>query len=598
MGFQLSVPLRWNENPKGELEWGHFFHRHHFFRPLVRAFGQSQDPRYVAALDGMITSWIKANPVPIGSHGGAGPGWETLSTAWRLREWLWVAGTIWETAAFRSSSRTRIVRSLWEHATSLLDHTGHPNNWIIVESAALTIAGICLPQFETARQWREVGFQRLLAEVERQFLSDGAHFELSPLYHSICLHSLLEVLEAAQIHGHEPPRALHDCIVSGFDYLAALCRPDFTWPAVNDSGGYRGDYHQLMAKAGRFFERPDFAWIGSRGRSGAPLRNGMRVFPAAGIATVRSDPRPTANWALFRAGPPGFSHVHEDTISVEIYAGGLPRLIDPGISTYAPSPWTDWYRSSGAHNTVLVDGKGLQRANLSPEDRTRPPGAAFQWANDAHLHILAGHCRGPWEGDRQDISIARFLVFVKGAYWLILDRIWGSGTAELTTCWHFAPGVVELDPDHLIAHCHDQRAPGFTVQALTPSPPVLMETATGSIDPPRGWVSCGGTDVPAPAVFCITQGRLPRWSVWGLFPSSTRRSAQVTAVSSPSADEHEMTLEIFLPMGEQDRVHVHLPNESLDGNGNVLTGSEVSLSRTDKEAIRTVTRLVLGNECA
>ena len=41
---------------------------------------------------------------------------------------------------------------------------------------------------------------------------------------------------------------------------------------------------------------------------------------------------------------------------------GEPRLVDPGITTYAPDVLSDYYRSAGAHNTVLVDGCGPDRA--------------------------------------------------------------------------------------------------------------------------------------------------------------------------------------------------------------------------------------------
>ncbi|MFH0997131.1 MAG: heparinase II/III family protein [Pseudomonadota bacterium] len=87
----------------------------------------------------------------------------------------------WPLASFRKTVKEMMLRSFWEHAHHLMDHQGHPNNWMVVESAALTLAGMCLPEFQEAEAWLETGILRLKNEFIRQFMDDGTHYELSPL---------------------------------------------------------------------------------------------------------------------------------------------------------------------------------------------------------------------------------------------------------------------------------------------------------------------------------------------------------------------------------------------------------------------------------
>jgi hypothetical protein len=490
MGQRIGMPVDWRSNPLGSLEWTHFFHRHHFLRSLVIAAAETADPKYGEALASIITGWIAANPVPVDSNGGAGPAWETLSVAWRLREWLWVIGalskrespvktllcksvslthpskdsiscsqvgfTIGE-ADLRSAYKvfgegcgedlftkrssphsafpTLLLCSIWEHARSLMDHQGHPNNWIIVESAALTLAGLCFSGFPESSQWVETGIQRLEREFRRQFFPDGVHFEISPLYHAICFHAVLEVKEVAEAAGLRLPELFHTGLERCADYLQALCRPNFTWPSLNDSGSSDMDYTALVRKAGEIFGRPDLKWIGSRGKAiqrgtflhkkvppeppsknsiscsqlGFPagetkLRNvyevsaeghglGLQIFPDAGIATMRSGWESDANFLLFRAGPAGATHVHEDTLSLDVTALGLPRLVDPGITTYGPDALTDHYRMAEAHNTIVVDGEGPDRSTMAFADRIRPAGTDFlHQTGDGFVAVTGVRC--------------------------------------------------------------------------------------------------------------------------------------------------------------------------------------------------------------
>jgi len=632
MGQRLPQPVPWDVDPTGAHEWTHFLNRHHFIRELVEASAATGDERCVRAVDELITHWIHTNPVPVGSNGGAGPSWETLTAAWRLREWLWVVGICWPRRAFRPETKAAMLCSVWEHARSLMDHQGHPTNWIIVESAALALAGICFPWFREASSWRQEGLDRLARECSRQFFSDGVHFEISPLYHAICVGALLEVWEAANARGIALPAHLHGCLDRGMDYLAALCRPDFTWPSLNDSGSAQNDFTALTGKAGELLGREDLIWIGSRGRRGSCPSARFAVFEDAGIAVLRSGYDTDANMLVFRSGPAGAGHVHGDVLSLDVTALGVPRILDPGVSTYAPDLLTDHYRSPEAHSMLLVDGRGPARASLPFRDRVKPAREHFSWESRRSIEIASGvqTVLAPRPGNAGDatrfdvvqafqpairssektagwkarptleiqdrpltsqvlpssergcadaISVARTVVFVDGRYWVVRDLVLGDGTHEVTCCWQFAPGRVEIDVETLVVMCADFRGSRFDLIPLA-GPSVLgAELAAGMLSPPRGWVSLAGTDVPAPGLRFTTGAALPCCLIWVLLPYYSGEGSGISARRTDAADGR-VIVEISFEICRADRI-IFEPSDGPDAiSGAVGALGEVFYERS------------------
>ena len=553
MGQESGPSLCWDANPLGIQEWTHFLNRHHFIRTLVAAWVETQEERYTAAVDSHIASWITENPVPVDSNGGAGPAWETLSAAWRLREWVWVRRCAWRSRALSPSTRELMLRSIWEHGWHLMDHLGHPNNWIVVESCALALAGMWFPDFHDSDRWVGTGIERLTTEFARQFFADGTHFEISPLYHAICAHAMLEVRQSALLLGVPLPSEFDRPLERCFTYLAALCRPDFTWPSLNDSGSANGDYTALMRLAGDAFKRKDFQWLGTKGAQGIPPDSCFHVFPDAGIAVMRSGYTADANVLVFRAGPAGAAHVHDDVLSVDVTALGSSRLIDPGITTYAPDPLSDYYRSATAHNTVLVEGMEPHRASEPFRQRITPAGDRFRWCSGEHFVAAFGRYESSDTGVK--IAMYRTVVFVESEYWIVRDEILGNGACDIATNWQFFPARVHMDPVTKRTRVLDARGPQFELIPVPGNNRWETDVQVGSHSPTAGWTSVNGTDVPSFSARYRTRAPVPFIQEWLLFPFRGRPHAGIEVERSGKTGE-PTDLRVSFPDGRSDLLKV------------------------------------------
>jgi hypothetical protein len=563
MSQRVPFPIPWDLDPYESHEWSHFLHRHHFLREVVRAASQNKHSDYVTFGERVIEDWIIKHPVPVDSNGGAGPSWETLTAAWRLREWLWAAGCFWSHEAFREPVKLLMLRSVWEHCRHLTDHKGHPNNWIIVESAALTLAGMCFPEFSESDEWIGEGLARLDAAMAEQFFDDGVHFEISPLYHAICLLALLDVIAAASTIEQELPEHWAPSVERSLEFLASLCRPDFTWPSVNDAGSAASDYTLLMLKAAEVFQRDDFRWIGSKGRYGAPPAPRSRCFMQSGIVCMRSGFDTDAHLLVFRAGPAGASHYHNDALSLDVTAFGRSVLADPGITTYSPDKLTEYYRSAPAHTMVTVDGSGPTRSKEDFVQRTIAPANTPVWESNDLAEIATGAVQIHLPKTSESCVSVRTVVFVGREYWLIRDVVIGDGHHEIGVGWQFAPGRVETDIRRMALRMVNALGAGLDVLPISYPAAPLLEIATGGTEPPRGWVSLYGRDMPATHAVYVCSASLPCSLVTLLVPNRTFHN-RIPETELSQSDDGRTIVTVGFPDGHSDTVTLFLPDVGTD----------------------------------
>src|SRR5579872_3327434 len=134
----------------------------------------------------LIDRWIAENPV---MHGN---GWEPYPVSLRIVNWIkWALGGADLKEAWLTSLATQ-TRGLEKRLEWHL-----LGNHLFANAKALIFAGLFFDGPE-ARRWLDKGLSILTTELGEQVLADGGHFELSPMYHSIILEDVLDLINAAR----------------------------------------------------------------------------------------------------------------------------------------------------------------------------------------------------------------------------------------------------------------------------------------------------------------------------------------------------------------------------------------------------------------
>jgi hypothetical protein len=222
--------------------------------------------------------------------------------------------------------------------------------------------------------------------------------------------------------------------------------------------------------------------------------------------------------------PVSCGHGHADLLAVQCSVFGDPVIVDPGTYGYTGEPeWRDYFRSAAAHSTVTVDGTD-QSEPVGPFGWLRRPRAVLrEWMSTSEFDLVDAEHNAYAHLEHPAVHRRRVL-FVKPAFWVVIDDLSGDGEHSVEVSWQFAPLPAALTaPDA----CRVETGRGSVLWVL-PFAGVPLSTAirTGELKPMRGWVSTRyGQKQPAPALVCSAAAGLPLRIVTVLFPTRDRRAA-------------------------------------------------------------------------
>ncbi|CAA6820440.1 MAG: Heparinase II/III-like [uncultured Sulfurovum sp.] len=181
-------------------------------------------------------------------------------------------------------------------------------------------------------------------ELEEQILKDGAHFELTPMYHQIMLFRVLDCINLVKNNSwknEELLKFLLDKAGLMLGWLKNITYKNGEMPLFNDSTyGIAPSSLQLFDYAERL--EVDIVEL-SLGESGY-----RKVFT-------------NSYECILDVGPIGASyipgHAHADVFNFELMVNSNLFIVDTGLSTYETNERRVLERSTFSHNTVEVNGE-------------------------------------------------------------------------------------------------------------------------------------------------------------------------------------------------------------------------------------------------
>ena len=556
-------------DPKRVLELS----RHQHLPRLGIAYALSGDPRYAREVVAQLRGWIEQNPVGIGVH------WHSsLELAIRALSWLWALWFVLPSDELDEATARAVAKSLFaqlDHVHNYPSIFSTPNTHLIGEAAALVVGGLVFADSDRGARWLERGGELLEQQLVRQFGRDGLHAELSCWYHCYAVEFYLLALALAERDAHPLARTLRPAVEHLLEPLLELVRPDGSLPMLGDDDGGRalalsasdyGDVRDLLSTGAVLFGRGDLRqaaaelaaetfWL-----AGADAGRRFRTLVAPGNAAHRAS-LVNAGYFVLRSGRRvedchltfdcgdlgrlGGGHGHADALAVTLWAHGRELLVDPGTCVYnGDRIWRDWFRSTRAHNTVVVDG----RDQSEPADTFRWKRAATSRllgaASFEGIDYLAGEHDG-FAGDPPGVTHRRRVLYVRDDYFLVVDELLGSGkhTVEL---FHHLPPEAEVGSIDQLLEGREARLSAAVggaglLLSMHSTSPLDVRVARGESEPRQGWVSRRyGERQAAPAVVVRVEAELPLSIATLLTPFSLASAERL-----PLPDQQSFSLPIW-----------------------------------------------------
>jgi hypothetical protein len=551
--------LDWNDSgPNQDPEWTRFLNRHDFFRSWLRAWQQSGDECFRAAIGDCLSDWVQSVPPPrLPTFKGT---WRGLEAARRATlPWLEVFFCRDPRPALDPEARILMLSSLADHGRILRRWHARRGNHRFTELVALAVLAAAWPEFKRAGAWLGYAADRACRALLHQTYPDGAHVELSNHYHRVVLLEAERLAAVLSSTGRREQQAIvQQRLAAMWAYFAGVTRPDGYGPLNNDGDLEPNAWY--LSNAGRRLDHAEAAHPATRGSEEAPASNDppSRYFAWAGQAIMRNGWSQDSQWARLDMGPHGTNHQHHDHLSIELFAGKRPFLVDPGRYSYQRGRARDYFRGPAGHNLVRVNGTG----SVPPPKRANSPlgTTALRQAEYDFFCASARFRRNPLTG-RSGCLWRRAVLYLRGRYWIVVDHLTVDGPADVAASWLFHPDcAVAVEADRVFTA--DSGQSNLAIVPAAPSP-WRLTLYEGQKEPEmRGWYSESYNRLQACAQAEYRASiQHPTAFGWILFPSDG--SLNPPGAEAPTAEvSHQglrVSIKVTLPRGAgADRVAMDL----------------------------------------
>lgn len=553
--FDLDTEINWQRDPKTGNQWPYKFYadidirdgktvggvkwvwelnRHHHLVTLAKAYFLSGDETYAQEVCAQLQSWLQANPP------GYGVNWtSSLELALRIINWAWILAFIRQSKTLTQSLFVQLMQSVVEQARYISRHLSafsSANNHLIGEAAGLAVAGLAFPYLPDSKQWCDKGLNILTQEIERQIHPDGVPAEQATNYLAFVLDFNLIVWRLAELNGFEIPKVWHHRLEVAADFIMYLMDERGQIPAIGDSDDAwvvrlddRSDvnnFQSILTSAAIIHNRPDFKGAAGRwdeknfwlfGEKGQQIYGQLpdevaklqsRVFESGGY---------TVMYALNRRiicdhAPLGYlataAHGHADALNLLLSLNGRPLLIDPNTYAYQEGyEWRDYFRSTAAHNTILVDGQNQSEMQGTFLWGQRANTKQLHWQCEREFDFLAAEHDGY---QKLGIIHRRYIFFSKPSWLVVLDKLLGVDEHRVEQLWHFCPDA-DLNVDGQIAQITlDNNVSTTLFWDEQNSQSIQISHFCGEKNTIQGWVSPHYSQLKKASVLSlIVVGKLP-----------------------------------------------------------------------------------------
>lgn len=324
----------WNGTSEEKL----WHYNQHYFDGLDNECTNASSSWKIALLE----DWVHKNPM------GFGVGWDPYPTSLRIVNWIkFFLGS--NDIPNDVISKSLFLQLRWLFRVLEYDILG---NHLFANAKALLIGGLYF-QSKESDTWLKLGLKIIDEQLNEQVLDDGAHFELSPMYHGFFLEDLLDLINFSRIFPGRISLAMVnrwlDLIPKLLNWMEIMSHPDGNICSFNDSS------------IGTSLKCSDLVKYSQRLGVEIPKKKSAEFS----VEQLKSSGFIKVIWRecsvimdVGEVGPAYLpAHAHADTLSFEMSVNNKRIFVNGGTSTYEPGENRLLERGTRSHNTVVINDK-------------------------------------------------------------------------------------------------------------------------------------------------------------------------------------------------------------------------------------------------
>jgi heparinase II/III-like protein len=388
---RLPASPTWSENPYNVNYWRFEFYSLRPTLNLLYAFRTTGNAVYARRLVNLDMSFIAAEPKSPWAwkdpHAVAFRAMSLIDTWWKLRQ----------AHALSESASTAILQELEKTGVFLAD----PNHYQIGENhgtneaAALYNLAVAFPSLPNAQQWKQVATDRFEWQLLGVIDADGQLIENAPYYDFYTLEKYWDIYNYMLAQKQSLPAGMSSKLASMINFASYILQPNSQVPLLGASLETTINYHGVYL--GMANSDPNFLYVLTHGAKGTAPTVDSKFFSASALTVMRSGwPSGPAyadsTYLTFNIGRYRTAHSDLDAMGITLYGDGGDLLTDPGLYTYAPGPYHNYFHGTESHNTVTVDGQSQAQGNGEAGPLVSKDGITYQ-AGESSLYTGVQHRR-------------------------------------------------------------------------------------------------------------------------------------------------------------------------------------------------------------
>lgn len=434
-------PIDWVKFETSELEKSVWINRFYVLPSFARLYYMKKDPSYLREMMDFIHQWITDNPVNDTSN--TKYNWYDMQVAWRAinLSWCYYLGH----EGLSDEDKTTIYNLQHEHTKILLTDFGdQPLNEFNHQShgaLAMLYLAILFPGLPDSEALSDTAIKILNHHIDHAFFDDGGNVEHMFGYYPFIAHVFRDAEILCRTSGIYRLKNNQNLLQKMATYLIQVAQPDNTVPAINDS------YEESVVSTLETIQivLKESAW--------KPDNPSSHLFENSQFAIIRNTHEASKSWYInMNPAPLIGAHAHAGRMAINFWFNNAPFFVDSGCCSYDDLRLVNWYRTTGAHNSVIIDNtedKATSGTKLwTPKRKTENRITHWNINDDFQFCRMKSPKTDP---TNNHVLWTRDIVLIGNDFFILHDTFECETSHEFETLFHLHHSVrVQLNAEYLI----------------------------------------------------------------------------------------------------------------------------------------------------